>query len=440
MNTIIESYEHLEQLSVYSSERCFISLIADNDRYHPKLTHVVAIYLHPKSEKKGFIIGIDHTECQNLVYERVIELLSTFKYLYTISKKETLYHANRLVLTDISLLASLLDGRKLDIRSPIHTIDLFYRYQAGYKTINSIVPILKLYEREEHIYNSVKSYLNVEIPPYFDFYNKLATGVFYLIEQQGIGVTKSILDCYSLDNPQYSIAKSKVYGSYNLYNVTTRPTNSFNSINFTAIPKEGQYRESFSSINDYFVQFDFDGYHLRLLCYLIGYPLTDEPAHAQLAKLYFKTDEISELQYKKAKEINFAVMYGSIPKEYADYEVFKLLRDYTNKLWKEYTDKGFITDPISKREIRPEKSSMNGPKLLNYLIQSLETSRNVLVLKKLISYLNNKKSKVVLYIYDAIVIDFSKEDTKQTLEDIEVILSENGKYPVKMSYNKTLSL
>lgn len=440
MKTIIESYEQLEQLTAYSSERCFISLILQNDRYHSKLNDVVAIYLHPKSEKKGFIIGIGHTECQNLVYERVIQVLSTFKYLYTISKKETLYHANRLVLTDISLLASLLDGRKLDIRSPIHTIDLFYRYQVGYKPINSIVPILKLYEREEHIYNSVKSYLNVDIPSYFDFYNKVATGVFYLIEQQGIRVTKSILDYYSLEHPEYSISKSKIYGSYNLYNITTRPTNSFNSVNFTAIPKEGQYRDSFISENDYFVQFDFDGYHLRLLCYLIGYTLDDEPAHAQLAKLYFKTDQISELQYKKAKEINFAAMYGSIPREYADYEVFKLLQSYINKLWSEYLGKGFIVDPISKREIRPEKSNMNAPKLLNYLIQSLETSRNVLVLKDLISYLNTKESKIVLYVYDAIVIDFSKKDSKQTLIDIEEILSEKGKYPVKMSYNKTLSL
>lgn len=440
MRTIVESYEHLEQLAEYSSEKCFISLIADSDKYHPKLTHVVAIYLHPRTEKKGFIIGIDHTECENLVYERVIQFLSTFKYLYTISKKDSLYHANRLVLTDISLLASLLDGRKLDIRSPIHTIDLFYRYQVGYKPINSIVPILKLYEREEHVYNSVKSYLDVEIPPYFDFYNKLATGVFYLVEQQGLGVTKSILDCYNLEHPEYSIQKSRVYGSYNLYNITTRPTNSFNSINFTAIPKEGHYRESFNPVNDYFVQFDFDGYHLRLLCYLIGYELTDEPAHAQLAKLYFKTDEISEIQYKKAKEINFAVMYGTTPKEYAHFEIFKLLETYTNKLWADYTKNGYIVDPISKREIRPERSSMNGPKLLNYLIQSLETSRNVLVLKDVVSYLNNKQSKVVLYIYDAIVIDFSKEDSKQTLEDIEAILSENGKYPTKMSYNKTLSL
>ena len=49
------------------------------------------------------------------------------------------------------------------------------------------------------------------------------------------------------------------------------------------------------SINDYFVEFDFDGYHLRLLCEQINYPLTEESAHKQLAKLYFGKEEITVL-------------------------------------------------------------------------------------------------------------------------------------------------
>jgi hypothetical protein len=440
MKVIVDTYEQLEQLLQFSAERCYLSLILENDKYHPKLNSVVAVYLHPVSEKKGFIIGVNHSECENLEYTRVLQLLSSFKYLYTISKKDTLYHANTLVIHDVSLLASLLDGRKLDIRSPIHTIDLFYRYQSGYKAINSIVPILKLYEREQHIYNSVKSYLNVDIPSYFDFYNKDATAVFYLIEQQGVKVTSDIVPAYNLTNPQYSIAKSKVYSHYNLYNITTRPTNSFNSINFTAIPKEGGYREAFKPENDYFVQFDYDGYHLRLLCNLVGYSLTSEPAHTQMAKLYFNTEEVTQELYQKAKDINFAAMYGRIPDEYRHFEVFQKIKKFIDDLWSEFLTKGYIIDPISKREIRVDRSSTNGPKLLNYLIQSIETSRNVVILKELLKYLNTRKSKVVLYIYDAIIVDFSKEDSKETLIDIQNILSEQEEYPVKFSYSKNLSL
>ena len=72
-------------------------------------------------------------------------------------------------------------------------------------------------------------------------------------------------------------------------------TNSFNSVNYAAIPHSEKHRKAFKPQNDFFVEFDFDGYHLRLLCEQIGYPLTNESAHKQLAKLYFNKDEIKGL-------------------------------------------------------------------------------------------------------------------------------------------------
>jgi hypothetical protein len=46
----------------------------------------------------------------------------------------------------------------------------------------------------------------------------------------------------------------------------------------------------------------------------------------------------------------------------------------------------------------------------------------------------------VLYTYDSILFDFSKEDGKELLTDLEEILSENGKYPVKFKFSKNLVL
>jgi predicted O-methyltransferase YrrM len=73
-------------------------------------------------------------------------------------------------------------------------------------------------------------------------------------------------------------------------------------------------------------------------------------------------------------------------------------------------------------------------------MQSLETSRNILILKDVLRYLKDKKTKVCLYTYDAILFDFSKEDGKETLEDIQKLMETNGKYPVKFKYSKDLSL
>ena len=83
---------------------------------------------------------------------------------------------------------------------------------------------------------------------------------------------------------------------------------------------------------------------------------------------------------------------------------------------------------------------MNPQKLFNYVIQSLETSRNVLILKQVLGFLRTKKTKVALYTYDAILFDFDLEDGKETLENLTKILQQEGKYPVKFKFGNNLVL
>ncbi len=83
---------------------------------------------------------------------------------------------------------------------------------------------------------------------------------------------------------------------------------------------------------------------------------------------------------------------------------------------------------------------MNPQKLMNYVMQSLETSRNILILKDVLEYLKDKKTKLALYTYDALLFDFDKNDGKQTLDELQNILQSGGKYPVKFKYAKDLCL
>jgi hypothetical protein len=83
---------------------------------------------------------------------------------------------------------------------------------------------------------------------------------------------------------------------------------------------------------------------------------------------------------------------------------------------------------------------MNAQKLFNYVIQSLETSRNVLILKEVLRFLQTKKTKVALYTYDAILFDFDLEDGKETLENLKQILEQGGKYPAKFKFGNNLVL
>ena len=185
---------------------------------------------------------------------------------------------------------------------------------------------------------------------------------------------------------------------------------------------------------------DFDGYHLRLLCEQIGYELTDESAHVQLARLYFGKDEIAEDEYAKAKQINFHAIYGKIPPEFAFLKVFVKIDDYIKMLWKQFNEIGYVEDPISGKRFTQELPEMHPQKLMNYMMQSLETSRNIVILKDVLMFLQDKKSKLALYTYDAMLIDFDKRDGKATLQGIDKILSQDGKYPTKIKYGTSMNL
>ena len=81
-------------------------------------------------------------------------------------------------------------------------------------------------------------------------------------------------------------------------------------------------------------------------------------------------------------------------------------------------------------------SDFNPQKLFNYYVQCLETVNNVKKLLKLKELLETKKSKVVLVVYDSILVDFSKEDGREILDQIRDILQEDN-YLVKAQLGKS---
>ena len=438
---IVEQESKLENLQRLSKLGLYVDVISSNNLYHPKLTYTTAVYIRPVHSKHGFIIPIDHSEGVNVTKERVYDILYSTSKLYTLNKKELLYHFNLQEATDLSLLYSMTHYDRLEFSRDNTTLNYFYNKFNNFKQVNQLIPLSKLYESCENIYESIKDTIDLEIPEGFDFYNKTATNVFFLLEQAGLGIFYDNFNkMFKPRNPRYNIINNTVLTSYNLYNVTSRPTNAFNSVNFAAIPKGRDYRSCFRPQGDYFVELDFDGYHLRLLCDQIKYPLTDESAHQQLAKQYFNKEEITEDEYDKAKQINFHAIYGKIPEKYAFLPIFTKIDDYIKDLWKRYENDGEVLAPISRKPFTSKLKDMNPQKLMNYIMQSLETSRNILILKEVLRYLQDKKTNLVLYTYDALLFDFYKEDGKETLEKLREILETGGKYPIKFKYSKDLSL
>jgi hypothetical protein len=438
---IVEQEDKLQNLQNLIKLGVYVDVISSNDYYHPKLTSTVAVYVRLIDSHHGFIIPINHDEGINVSKDRIYELLLSASKLYTLDKKALLYHFNLQDAIDLSLLYSMTKYERLEYSKDLSTINFFYNKFQDFKNINELIPLSKLYESCEKAYEKVQDIIKYDIPSGFDFYNKTATNVFFLLEQSGLGIYyEEFNKLFKPRNPLYNTIDNKVLTSYNLYNATSRPTNAFNSVNFAAIPKTEQHRKCFHPTNDYFVEFDFDGYHLRLLSEQIGYELTDESAHKQLAKQYFNKEEITDEEYNQAKQINFHAIYGKIPEKYAFLDVFEKIDGFIKGLWTEYETNGRVLAPISNKPFTKALKNMNPQKLMNYIMQSLETSRNILILKEVLRYLQDKKTKVVLYTYDALLFDYSREDGKETLENLQEILETGKKYPVKFKFSKDLSL
>jgi hypothetical protein len=304
----------------------------------------------------------------------------------------------------------------------------FYSRYGHLPIINAIVPISKHYQRCQCLYESVKGYFDLEtdIQTQEDFISAYKS-----VEENPIKVdVKCLIDKYQIHDQSYSIKGDKMYSCYNLYNLTGRPTNSFNGINFLAIPKENDFRSCFLPSNDFLVEFDFDAYHLRLIARLINFECPKESFHEYLGKQYFNKEQLTAEEYRESKTITFKQLYGGVDKKYRHIPFFAKMEEFTEEVWKAYkTQKGYKLH--TGRVIRPE-DSMTKYKLFNYVVQNMETSENIYKIQEIQKYLKTAeaKTKLILITYDSFLFDFSKKDGKKTLQEIKTIL-ETGEMKVK---------
>jgi len=185
---IVEQESKLENLQRLSKLGLYVDVISSNDLYHPKLTSTIAVYIRPVNSKHGYIIPINHDEGLNTSKERVYGILSSASKLYTLDKKALLYHFNLQEAIDLSLLYSMVKYDRLEYSRENNTLNHFYNKFSNFSNINQLIPISKLYESCEKVYDQVKDTIDFDIPSGFDFYNKTATNVFFLLDQSGIGI------------------------------------------------------------------------------------------------------------------------------------------------------------------------------------------------------------------------------------------------------------
>ena len=407
MYWLIEDIEHIETICRIKHQEAYVDVIPCSHNLHPVENSVCAIYLRPKNDTKGYIIPINHSETINFDLEVVERVLNSIKYIYVRDRKEFLHyfpikHCYQPSPSPHTYIPQLTQA---------HT-QLYSRYPE-IQNLNTIVPIVKHYEVCEQNFANFKGDIN-------PFYNKAAL-VFNQLEHAGIKVDRTLFDQY------YDKEVNEfIYTQYNLNTLTTRPSNAFGGINFSALDKNNGERECFIPRNDSFIEMDISAYHPILLAHLLDYTFDSDDIHGSFAKMY-------GVDYAKAKEITFKQIYGGIWKEYRGLEFFKKVTAYTDGLWDEFQYGGKVTCPISGHEfVRAELENMNPSKLLNYVLQNLETANNVNILYDIFKILRGKNTKLVLYVYDSFLFDYDKSEPDVMLK----ILGIFNKYKLQIKTKK----
>ena len=444
---ILENEEQLQRLELMGGSGCYLEIVTTNDNFHPKLSGMVAVYIRPLEDSKGYIIPIDHNEGICVPVSRVEKVLDSFSRIYILDKKAGLYFFNLgSNVCDLNLKYSMVFFKRLDIKVRNTTYNWLYNRYGGSETLNKIIPISKIYEKCEETFKQVKKVLELDEPEGFDFYNEKATKLYWMVEQSGIRVdVHNFVERFKPQNPDFSIKGETVYSSYNLYNATSRPTNSFNSVNFLAIPKALEFRRVFKPQNDKFVEMDFDGYHIRLVSKQVGYSVdVNQKAHKFLAAQYLGPKELTTEEYAKVKALNFQMIYGTPSEEYSGLEISNRVQDLIKQLWKQYKEKNYIVNPDSGKQFTSKLADMYPQKLFNYYIQSLETSRNVSVLYNVQRLLNkgHYRTRIILITYDSFLVDWDESEGQEVLDGIRKYMEYDSKnairFPVGIKVSENL--
>jgi len=400
---IVEVNNQLDEFFNVGYDKVFIEPIYHNDHTHPALNKLSLLYIKPLNGDKGYILCLDHTETLSLNKTAIAHLLASYKEIYVRDRKTFIYFFPLNNLIDVSFTT-------LEYVEPSTTAhDFFYQRQGDLQNINTIIPLVKHYEKCENIHSKIKDYCVK--PSNFKFLNKLTT-TFFSIERNGLKIDKYEFDKhFEINNEAFFIHDNTVYSKYNLYTTTRRPSNSFNGINFAALNKDNKCREAFIVKNDYFIEIDISSYHPTLAAQLVGYDFGSVTPYEYFAKE-------AGIEISEVKTLMFKQLYGGIYKEYQHIEYFQLIEKHVNKLWSDFTNNGYVECPISGHKFTTDLKDINPQKLFNYTLQNLETSTNVLILWDIMKLLKGKMSKVVLYTYDSFLFDINKSE-ENILEDIK---------------------
>jgi hypothetical protein len=396
INTV-QQYSHLETM-IQKNDSIVLQVNSDVN-LHSIENRISLLYIWVGDEE--FMLPINHSE-STMEFKNII----TKKTIWVFDKKNYLHNPfiKSFNVRDLNYSYYLKHNVPFETEKYLtNAHHFYYRVQYDKLNVNDVIPLLKHYEYLKELRKNLQEYMIKNDEIILEVLSKIETNGLQTIDKM-------------------------VYSEYNPLTSTGRPSNRFGGLNFAALNKTDGSRKQFISRfkEGVLVEFDFDAYHPRLIGDIVGYEFPNGSGHNHLAETY-------GLSYDEGKALTFKYLYGGITEEIIDNPFFNVVNTYIKGLWSEYKRTEFVESYIYNRRIyKKNLFDMNPNKLFNYMIQLLETENNIKILEDLLSKIERKNSKLILYNYDSFLFDFDyKKDGLEYLKKVKEILECDGKFPTK---------
>lgn len=438
-----DKFDFLNFLEDYrkSTNRIFVRL-SDDDK-HVMNNRISFIYVNtPKNE---YIINVNNGDGLGIKVDALNQLLDTKKVQLVYNYKAIIQILPFTKAIDLDMVKFIEYGYH-DIQfDPSRSLQFYKSKFKNEVNLNDSIPIMKQLELVKQYDAKFAHNINAE----HLLYPLDSVRAFSYIEKSGLKIDP---EYRLLFNPNNITKDNFVYTEYNLMTSTLRPSNRHGHVNFAALKKDDGNRKAFISRYDdgELVSCDFEAYHPRLLLDLIykNYRNSskDIKEYKWITDFYaYKNDfyewigkQMGLTDRAEIKNTIFRNLYGGISTDLLHIPFFFEIQLLTEVHYEKLQKDGAIHTYDYKVRIDKDKLEPVTPaKVLNYLIQSYETERNIQLIHKIAEKLEGKLTKLILYTYDAFVFDVHPQEKQYLYSEIIPILRGGyGRYEVKTTTGK----
>lgn len=385
---------------------------------HPINNEVSFIYI--MVGKDEYVLPFNHVDCLPFPKSKLSFITDGIRPIYVFGKSSLLhsFDINGVEINDVVGLIYTQTNKVIDYHSNLNEL---VRKGIRWGYVDNLVqssPILKLVEIIRKIIQKYPILTMDTTDKTYQWLNDKLIPTLNRIERSGLLVNREkFSDKYTTHQLKHVTDNNIIYTEYNPYHLTARPSNRHGGINFSALNKSDGSREIYEA-RGMFLNVDYDAYHLRLISKLIKYELPNTSAHQYFAEQYGTT-------YDESKGITFQLLYGGIPDEFLGIPFFQKTQNFIDTLWSTTLKNEYIQTP-NRRIPLAWIENPNPQKVFNYLLQSIETERNVDVISKVLDYIDGDTVKLVLYTYDSLLLDFTDKPQKEWISGLMNIIEGDG--------------